>query len=86
MKKSRIRVSDHAVLRYLERVGGFDVERLRREIGRRVEDAVLAGACGVQIEGVSFRVKDGPDGPVITTVIETEWLAGGHQRAEGRGE
>jgi hypothetical protein len=70
MKRGRLRVSDHAVLRYLERVGGFDIERLRQDIARRVETAVQAGACGVVVDGWSFRVKDGPHGPVVTTVID----------------
>lgn len=81
MKRPRVRVSDHAVLRYLERAGGFDVEGLRRAIGRRVEAAVAAGACGIVVGGVSFRVKDGGDGPVVTTVIEAGWHPRGHERA-----
>ena len=34
MKKSIHPVSDHAVLRYLERVHGVDVEAVRREVDR----------------------------------------------------
>lgn len=65
MKKSRIPVSDHAVLRYLERVQGVDVERIRREIGARVDQAVDLGACGIIIEGYSYKIEDG----VVTTVL-----------------
>lgn len=83
MKRSRLRVSDHAVLRYLERVGGFDIERLRREIARRVETAVQAGACGVVVDGWSFRIKDDPQGPVVTTVIEAHWGRGSDPAGEG---
>jgi hypothetical protein len=83
MKRGRLRVSDHAVLRYLERVGGFDIERLRRDIARRVETAVQAGACGVVVDGWSFRVKDGPHGPVVTTVIDADWRRGSHPPDEG---
>jgi hypothetical protein len=84
MKRGRLRVSDHAVLRYLERVGGFDIERLRRDIARRVETAVQAGACGVVVDGWSFRVKDGPHGPVVTTVIDADSLLRNvHPRDEG---
>lgn len=85
MKKPRVRVSDHAVLRYLERAGGFDIERLRREIGRRVEDAVAASASGVSVGGVNFRIKEDEHGPVVTTVIRDEWLLHNHQRSEGEG-
>jgi hypothetical protein len=83
MKRGRLRVSDHAVLRYLERVGGFDIERLRKDIARRVETAVQAGACGVVVDGWSFRVKDGPHGPVVTTVIDADWRRGSHPPDEG---
>lgn len=65
MKKSRIPVSDHAVLRYLERVEGLDIERLRREIGARVDLAVDLGACGVIIDGFSYKIEGG----VVTTVL-----------------
>ena len=85
MKKPRVRVSDHAVLRYLERAGGFDIERLRREIGHRVEAAVAAGASGIQIGGVNFRIKEDEHGPVVTTVIHDDWLIRGHRRVEDRG-
>lgn len=65
MKKSRISVSDHAVLRYLERVEGMDIERVRREIGARVDHAAGLGACGIIIDGFSYKI----DGGVVTTVL-----------------
>jgi hypothetical protein len=83
MKKPRLRVSDHCVLRYLERVGGFDVERLRREIGQRCDAAAAVGACGVKIGGMSFRIKDSADGPVVTTVLDEDWFPRNHQRNGG---
>lgn len=60
MKKPRHPVSDHAVLRYLERVEGMDVEAVRRDIGRRI-DAALAGAegaSGVTLGGFSYRIGE----------------------------
>lgn len=86
MKKRRIRVSDHAVLRYLERVGGVDVERLRREIGRRVEEAAALGASGVTIGGFSFRIKEDEGGPCVTTVIDADWGLRNHRRSEAKGK
>lgn len=83
MKRARLRVSDHAVLRYLERVGGFDIERLRQAIARRVETAVQAGACGVVVDGWSFRIADGPHGPVVTTVIDADGRRGSAPAGEG---
>jgi hypothetical protein len=64
---SAIRVSDHAIIRFLERKHGFDFEALRREIltPSRVL-AIKSGAKAIDHDGVSFKVADG----TITTVIE----------------
>lgn len=73
MKAPRIRVSDHAVLRYLERVGGFDVERLRGEIASRLQPVIATGATGVVIDGFSYRIEPDEAGlPVVVTVIPAE--------------
>jgi len=67
MKKPLHPVTDHAVLRYLERVEGIDIEAVRRTIGRTVDRAVRMGACGVQAGGVTYRLEGG----VVVTVLET---------------
>lgn len=59
MKKSRYHVTDHAVVRYLERVIGLPVDELRREIGRRCEHGIEAGATGVVSEGFVYRIEEG---------------------------
>lgn len=66
---SPVRVSDHAVLRYLERVGGFEVEKLRAEMASRVEAVRAPNATYVRLDGVSFVVRDESGGAVVTTVI-----------------
>lgn len=65
MKKSRVSVSDHAVLRYLERVRGVDIEALRRQIGQRVDHAAAHGACGIIIDGFGYKIEGG----TVTTVL-----------------
>lgn len=67
MKKPVVTVSDHALVRYIERVLDIDVETLRREIGRRIDRVVVDGACGVTIDGYTYRLIDG----TVTTVLET---------------
>lgn len=42
-----VKVSDHAVLRYIERVKGVDLEALRREIAALVGPTVQVGATKV---------------------------------------
>ncbi len=65
----KVIVSDHAILRYLERVGGFDIPRLRREISDRVQAAADVGAGAVVIDGHSFLIDRGDYGPVVVTVL-----------------
>lgn len=64
MKKPLHPVSDHAVVRYLERVEGMDIERIRREIGRKVDFAVQHGASGAVVGGFVYRLS--PGGTVTT--------------------
>lgn len=68
MKHRRFRVSDHAVIRYLERVQGVDVEAVRREISQVVATAEdHPGASGVVLNGLRYKVRDG----VVTTILPT---------------
>lgn len=65
MKKPVVQVSDHAVLRYLERVRGMDVDAVRCEIGRTVDLCLEhPDACGVVSGGFSYKLREG----VVTTV------------------
>lgn len=66
MKKPIAHITDHAVLRYVERQLGIDVEALRTEIGRKVDAAVEAGACGVIVGGVEYRIE----GISVVTVLK----------------
>ena len=59
------RISDHAVLRYLERVYGFDLEATRNEIAEKSEAAIAMGASAVTVNGVKFKIRNN----VVTTVV-----------------
>ena len=61
-----ITVSDHAVLRYLERVHGLDVAHFRSHIAALVTRGVEHGAVGVITEDVKFVLS----GAVVVTVLE----------------
>lgn len=62
--RDSITVSDHAVIRYLERRYGFDFENVRNEIlSPAVRSAVNLGAAGVKIDGGTFKIA----GKTITT-------------------
>lgn len=62
-------VSDHAVLRYMQRVLGFDVEGLRVQIWTTCAPAVQMGATCLRADGVRYEFVNGrittvvPDGP-----------------------
>lgn len=62
--KKLVRVSDHAIVRWLERVRGVDIEAFRAEIVATVQAAVDAGAKQISVGGVTYIL----DGAVVTTV------------------
>lgn len=59
-------VSDHALLRYLERAHGLDVEQHRQHVAELVARGVRAGASGVRVEGCRFILN----GNRVTTVLD----------------
>lgn len=64
--KREPKVSDHAVIRYLERVYGFSFDEVRAEILTPDRaSAIRAGASRISHGGVSFLVRD----RTITTVL-----------------
>ena len=67
---AKVRVSDHALVRYLERVGGFEIEALRAQIEERVAATYIHGAPAVVIDGCRFIVKLDETGPVVATIFE----------------
>lgn len=62
-------VSDHAVLRYLERVVGIDVEAIRQALSVEVIDTASAFGCDTVIMGDGTRLK--LHGDVVATVLES---------------
>lgn len=69
--KKRIRISDHALVRYAERVLGVDLDPLRLQLAHELEEALdkaeaLDGASAVIIRGYRFVLED----RVVVTVLE----------------
>lgn len=52
-------ISDHAVLRYLERAYGLDVEGVRAEMAAAIKPAIDFGASVVIVHSVRLVLKDG---------------------------
>lgn len=80
MKKPIHPVTDHAVLRYLERVEGMDIETVRRRIGLTVQRGLEEGANGVVSGGFVYRITDG----TVVTVIEHSRIEIGRKKRRGR--
>lgn len=79
MKKPVAYVTDHALLRYLERVLQIDVEQYRREIGRKVDVAMEhEGATGVVVDGFVYKLC----GVTVTTVVERARPERGQHRSK----
>jgi len=64
--KTSMFVSDHAVLRWLERVHKIDIERIRAVIAEKVQYAIGTGASALIMGNIRFELS--PDGHVVTVI------------------
>jgi uncharacterized protein YneR len=89
VKKPRARVTDNALVRFLERVGGVDVATIRLAIGKAVDEAVELGANAVIIDGFRYVIREDDTGPLVVTVEprsqETPIRRSGRQRDDAGG-
>ncbi len=61
------RISDHAILRFLERAMGIDVASIKKRLlSDDVREAIKAGASAVIVDGVRLKVQDN----TIVTVMD----------------
>lgn len=63
-------VSDHAVLRYAERICGLDVDGLRERIWQQARSAAGMGAEKTTVNGITFVIQKG----VVVTVVSSTAL------------
>lgn len=76
--KPTIHVTDHAVLRYLERAHGLDVDVIKAHIAGRVATGARLGAVGVTIENVKLVLRRNTDDRAVvsvTTALKPAWPA-----------
>jgi hypothetical protein len=59
-------ISDHALMRYMERVLGLDLEPYRDDIRGKISSACHAGASRVSTGGFTYQLRSG----VLTTITE----------------
>lgn len=66
-----VHVTDHAVLRFLERAHGLDVEGVRRRLERGAQNAAELKASAVVVANVRMMLAEngpGEDGQALVTV------------------
>lgn len=61
------RVTDHAVLRFLERARGFDIEAVRQHIAETCAEAAAAGAASLTVGAVRFEITTSTNTVVTCT-------------------
>lgn len=69
-------ITDHAVLRYLERRHGLDVEAVRAHLAGMTVTAVRLGAIAVTVDNVKLVLVEAHDGSgdaVVSTVLLPQW-------------
>ena len=65
MARPHVSVTDHATLRFLQRVLDIDVEMVRKKIKEICEPAIIAGATQLQHDGITFVFN----GCAVQTII-----------------
>lgn len=72
MKEPEITISDHAVIRYIERQYGLSLDGIRKQITDLVRGAVGIGASSHTVGDVTFCFEKARShkGIVVTTVLE----------------
>lgn len=58
MAKEPFRVTDHALIRYLERAMGLNIEIVRQHIEGICKGPAAVGAVSVRSEGVRFEIRN----------------------------
>ena len=75
----RLDVSDHAILRYLQRAHGLDIEALRATLASALQRGADIGAPHVLYHGVRFVIRNG----VVVTAMERKMNRGIRRRSFG---
>ena len=55
----RLPVTDHTVVRYLERVAAIDIDAIRQRIHDHTHQALAHGARGIVSNGITYRFAGG---------------------------
>ncbi len=81
-----IHVTDHAILRYLQRAHGLDIEAVRRHLSGRAINGARLGAVGVTVENVKLVLHQMGGDVYVVTALKPQWPARGSQAQAELGE
>lgn len=74
----KVIVSEHAILRYVERILGLDLVQLKAKLERQVRAAAQAGASSFTEDGATFVFETTPAGEIcLVTVLTDKMRRGG---------
>ena len=77
-------VTDHAILRFFERVHGYDIEMIRRHIEDAVRGPAKIGATSVTIDGYVYCMIERDGGDVaVTTILAPDMRSGRRHHRRG---
>lgn len=77
-KQPKVIVSEHAILRYVERILGLDLVQLKSKLERQVAEAARIGATSFTDNGATFIFEKTPDGSIcVVTVLTDKMRRGG---------
>jgi len=65
VKSGKVVVSEHALLRYLERFREIDLNLIEDEIISKIQPSLISSTCVVKSNGVKYVIKDN----VVVTIV-----------------
>ena len=65
-----LHITDHALIRYIERVYGIDLDPIKAEIAGKLASSIKVGAASVKIDGITYCMVLNPGSVTLTTVID----------------
>jgi hypothetical protein len=72
-RSTKIHVTDHAIVRYLERACDFDIEEIRKLITDLVQPAAAVGASTLTVKGLRFCFVEHANKNIqVTTVMDAD--------------
>jgi hypothetical protein len=78
------RVTDHVLLRYMERMLGVDVDAFRERLRVQLEPAAKAGVKSIETAGMVFKFSYGSHDCVVSTMWLADGLGGKKRPPDGR--